>query len=192
MTVASRPSLEDVLNAFAVEDATDKNVLAKYIKDYPEYAEDLIDLSQEIHRTVLEDETELSAHDKGRIEAAWQRFSKEAPVAVADPLAALSVADIRQVAATLGIKRQVLAAFREHRVIVASIPARFLSRLAAAAKTTTEQLRQALSVPLALSPARSYKSDAAPEEGGLVTFERLLIDAGHSEAERSALMSEDE
>jgi hypothetical protein len=192
MTSSSRPTLEEVLNAFSVEDAGNMTILARYLKDYPEYAEDLIDLSREIHRTVLEDETELSTHDKSRIETAWQRFSDATLVAVADPLAALSVAEMRELATTLGVKRQVLAAFREHRVVVASIPAKFLSRLAASAKTTAEQVKQVLSAPLTLSPARSHKSDATPEDGGPVTFERLLIDAGHSEAERSALMSEED
>lgn len=191
MTSASHPSLEDVLNAFAVEDAADNTVLASYLRDYPEYADDLIDLSREIHREGSAEETGISAQDKRRIESAWQRFSKGAPVAIEDPLAALSVAEIRQLAGILGVKRQVLAALREHRVVVASIPTRFLSRLATAAKTTMEQLRQTLSVPLNLSPARSYKSDATPEAGGPVTFERLLIEAGHSEAERVELMSED-
>jgi hypothetical protein len=192
MTSASRPPLEDVLNAFAVEDASDKSVLPRYLKKYPEYAEDLTDLSREIHRTGLENDTELSVQDKDRIEAAWRHFSETAAAAVVDPLAALSVVEIRQVATRLGVKRQILAALREHRVVVGSIPARFLSRLASAAKTTAEELRQALSVPLTLSAVRSYKSDAPPEEGGPVTFERLLIDAGYSEAERTALMSEDE
>jgi hypothetical protein len=192
MTSASRRSLEDVLNAFSVEDASDNRVLARYLKEYPEYAEDLIDLSREIHRTGVENDSQLPAQDKSRIEAAWRHFSEAVAVVVADPLAALSVTEIRQVATTLGVKRQVLAAFREHRVIVDSIPARFLSRLASTAKTTVEELRRALSVPLTLSPARSYKSNAPPEEGGPVTFERLLIDAGHSEAERSELMSEGE
>jgi len=190
MTSKSLPPLEDVLNAFAVEDADDKQVLAKYLDAYPEYAEDLIDLSREIHRSALKDDIELSARDKIRIEAAWQRFSEGSSAAVADPLSALSVAEIRQIAATLGVKRQVLAAFREHRVIVASIPARFLSRLAAAAKTSVEQLQQALSAPASLSPVRSFNSDVPPEVGGPITFEKLLRDAGHSEAERLMLLSE--
>lgn len=192
MTSTQRPSLEDVLSAFAVEDSSNTNVLAQYLKEYPEYAEDLVDLSREIHRPVLDDDAELSAQDRARIEAACQRYAKGAPTAVADPLAALSVAEIREVATTLGVKRQVLAVFREHRVIVDSVPRRFLARLAAAAKTTVEHLKNALSVPVTLSAARSYKADSRPEDGGPVTFERLLIDAGYSDEERSALMSEDE
>lgn len=192
MTSASRPSLEDVLDAFSVEDASDNRALVRYLKEYPEYAEALVDLSREIHRTGVDNDAQLSEQDKNRIEAAWRHFSEAATAGLADPLAAFSVADIRQMAVALGVKRQVLAAFREHRVIVDSIPDRFLSRLASTARTTVEVLRRALSVPLTLSPARVYKSDAPPEEGGPVTFERLLIDAGHSEAERSALMSEDE
>lgn len=191
MTSASRPPLGDVLNAFAVENGNDKNALARYLKAYPEYAEDLIDLSREIYRTVRPDDGELSVQDGNRIEAAWKRFS-EGATAIVDPLAKLSIAEIRQLATTLGVKRQVLAAFREHRVLVDSVPARFLARLAAAAKSSVEELTQALRVPLTLSPARSYKSDAPPEQGGPVTFERLLIDAGYSDTERLALMSEDE
>lgn len=191
MTQTQRPSLEEVLSAFAVEDSN-TNILAQYLKDYPEYAEDLIDLSRELHRTVLDNDAELSAQDRTRIEAAYRQYAKGAPIAVADPLAALSLAEIREVATKLGVKRQVLAAFREHRVIVDSVPKRFLSRLAAASKTTVEHLINASFVPMPLSLDRSYKADASPKDGGHITFERLLIDAGYSDEERSALMSEDE
>jgi len=186
------PSLEDVLSAFAVECTADRGVLAKYLREYPEYADDLIDLSREIHREPMESTADLSPNDRARIESAWQRFSQATPTSIEDPLTALSVAEVRQVAAALGVKRQVLAALREHRVVVASIPTRFLSRLAAAIRTTVEQLLQALSTPQHLSLVRSYKADATPEAGGPVTFERLLEEAGHSVTERAVLMSEDE
>jgi len=186
------PSLEEVLSAFAVEGKADRGLLARYLREYPEYADDLIDLSREIHREHLESTADLSPDDSARIEAAWQRFSQAKPIAAEDLLTALSVADMRQVAAALGVKRQVLAALREHRVVVESIPNRFLSRLATAIRTTARQLRQDLSAPRRLSLARTYKADAAPEAGGPVTFERLLEEAGHSVAERAALLSEDE
>lgn len=192
MTFTERPSLEDVLNAFAVEDRSNANVLVQFLREYPEYAEELVDLSREIHRTILEDDAALSVQDRARIEIAWQRYTRGVTAAGADPLARLSVGDLREMATALGVKRQVLAAFREHRVLVDSVPKRFLSQLAAAAKTTVEQLGHMLSVPVTLSPARSYKADSRPEDGGPVTFERLLIDAGHSDEERSALMSGDE
>jgi len=191
MTSAPRPSLEDVLDAFAAESHTAANILATYLGKYPEYAEDLVDLSREINRTVLEEGASLSSLEQERIVASRRRFFEVTPKAV-DPLAALSVSELRDIATSLGVKRQVLAAFREHRVILDSVPARFLARLAAEAKTTLEALVGALTAPLELSPARSYKSEATPENGGPVTFERLLMDAGHSEEERAALMSKDE
>jgi hypothetical protein len=192
MTAVRGPSLDDVLNAFAVEENSGGQTLTRYIQKYPQYAENLVDLSREIHRTVLEDRGDLSNQDQARIEAAWQRHVQAVPTTAAvDPLAALSVSDIRQVAIDLGIKRQVLAAFREHRVIVNSIPPRFLNLLAAAVKVSAEHLKAALSVPLALSAARSWKADSGPQDGGPVTFERLLIDAGYSDKERAEFMTDE-
>jgi len=192
MTSTQHPTLEEVLSAFAVEDSSNTNALLQYLKDYPEYAEDLIDLSREIHKAVLDDDAELSTDDRARIEAAWQRYVKGTHKTIVDPLAALSVSDIREIATILGVKRQVLAAFREHRVFIDSVPKRFLSRLAAAAKTNLDDLRNALAVALPLRQARSYKADSRPEDQGAVKFERLLVDAGYSDKERAVLMSEDE
>jgi len=84
-----------------------------------------------------------------------------APAVVADPLAALSVAQVRDLATALGIPRQVLAAFREHRVVASSVPAGFLAKLAALIKASAEQqLKEALTMPPTLSGARNYKADA--------------------------------
>lgn len=192
MTSVQRPSLDDVLNAFAVEEDSTGQTLASYLKRFPEYAEDLVDLSREIHRTVLEEGSELSTQDRARIEAAWQQHVKARAVVVVDPLVALSVAQIGEVTAALQLPRQVLAAFREHRVIVSSIPRRFFVRLAAEVQASVEQLREVLSTPVTLSPARNYKANSKPEEGGPVTFEQLLIDAGISDEKRAILMAEDE
>jgi len=70
MTAIRGPSLEDVLNAFAVEDDSGGQTLARYLQKYPQYAEVLVDLSREIHRTVLDDRGDLSSEDQARIQAA--------------------------------------------------------------------------------------------------------------------------
>lgn len=186
---AQHPSLDDVLNAFAVERDQGGATLARYLKKFPEYADDIVDLSHELHRTVLEEGAALSLEDRARIEAAWQGHVNAAPAVVADPLAALSVAQVRDLATALGIPRQVLAAFREHRVVASSVPAGFLAKLAALIKASAEQLKEALTMPPTLSGARNYKADAPPEEGGPITFERLLVDAGVPEAKRALLIS---
>lgn len=172
--------------------------------------ERLLDAALEFLRTAPEEEfnrllqdgaddpIELQAKALGAIDAALSRHerskshleSPETASEISDPMAALTVGQLREAAVSLGVRRQVLAAFREHRVIVDSVPRRFLIRLASIAKTTAEELTEALRAPRVLSAARSFKAEAAPSNGGQVTFDQLLKEAGHSEAERTLLMSE--
>jgi len=45
-----RPSLESVLDAFAVESEPDRLTLERYLRLFPEYANELIELSCELSR----------------------------------------------------------------------------------------------------------------------------------------------
>ena len=49
---ATRPSRESVLDAFAVESEPGRSTLERYLRLYPEYAGELIDLSRELSREV--------------------------------------------------------------------------------------------------------------------------------------------
>ena len=51
---ASAPSREDVLDAFAVEPNHERNTLERYLRDYPQYAAELVDLSRELSRVIFE------------------------------------------------------------------------------------------------------------------------------------------
>lgn len=192
MTPSASQPREDVLDAFAVEPDAGRATLERYLRNYPEYAAELVDLSRELSRGVCEDEEPLSTEDQALIDTAWRRHLEAAPKVVADPLAALSVAEFREVARHLGVRQQVITAFRERRVIVASVPRRFMVRFAAAVNSTVDLLASALALPPAPSLARNYKSDAKPEAGAPVTFERLLIDAGVPDEERALLMADDD
>ena len=48
MPADSRPSREDVLYAFAVEPTSGRETLERYLRDYPEYTTELIDLSYDL------------------------------------------------------------------------------------------------------------------------------------------------
>lgn len=184
-----RPLREDVLDAFSVEPHPDRQTLERYLRAYPEYAEDLIDLSRELNRDLCEDETPLSAEDRALIDAAWRQYAEAAPKAIADPFAALSTDGLREVAHRLDVPRQVVAAFRERRVILATVPRPFLARLAEVVNSSIDNL-EALWSQLASTPAlaRSYKADSKPIPVEPVSFERLLIDAGVPEEKRAKLM----
>ena len=186
----STPSCEDVLDAYAVEPDHGRATLEQYLRDYPQYAAELVDLSRELARHLPVSTAPLSSEDQSLIESAWQRHVGGVFNTAADPFAALTVVDLRAIARQLDVPRQILAAFRERKVIVASIPRRFLECLATAMNTQVESVLNALSVPPALAPARSYKADTKPESDPQVTFERLLADAGVTGDQRARLTAD--
>jgi hypothetical protein len=198
------PTRDEVLDAFAVEPDHGRDTLERYLRAYPAFAADLVDLSLELSRPIAEDIAPLSPADAARIDTAWLRHRAAAPGPasaggppvgapgpVADPLAALSIADLRVVARDLGVPRQVLTAFRERRVDLASVPHAFLVRMAKAIQSTFETLRAALAQPAALTPGWNYKSDTKPSGDAPVPFERLLRDAGVPDAEVAALLTDE-
>ncbi|MDD9981889.1 MAG: hypothetical protein OXU81_11125 [Gammaproteobacteria bacterium] len=185
-----QPPKHDVLDAFAVEPDPGRETLERYLRTYPQYAPELVDLSRELARQFPADETPLSAEDQAKIDAAWLRHAAAAAAATADPFAALSVQDLRDVAKRLDVPRQVLTAFRNRRVQLSTVPRRFQARLAEATNSSLDQLVDALSSPRSSEFARSYKSDRKPTADDAVSFEQVLIDAGIPEERRAKLMSE--
>jgi hypothetical protein len=184
-----RPSRESVLDAFAIESEFDRSTLERYLRLYPEYAGDLVDLSRELSREVRDDDTALSTVDQTLIDAAWSQHAAAVPAPTADPFAALTVEDWRSVAQRLDVPRQVVTALRERRVSLASIPRRFLGKFAEAVSSSVAQLELSWG-PAQLGAARSYKADSKPIVGAQVTLEQVLVDAGVPVEKRTQLLAE--
>ncbi len=183
-------SSEDVLNAFALEPTHDRATLESYLREYPQYAIELAHLSHELSRIITEP-AELSAADRAHVDEAWREYVSSSSVSVADVFATLSVPQLRELASFLGVPRQIIAAFREHRVLVGSVPRRILSRVAEGLNTSVEQVKAALSLPpVEASYARSHKSEEKPKAASPVSFEQLLIDAQVPADRRAELLSE--
>lgn len=182
------PSLDEVLDAFSVEPAPDREVLERYLRKYPEYAEQLIDLSRELHRE-LPSAVDSATADDARIQTAWQRHAAAAPASV-DVFSSLSPDQLRELAKSFDLPRQVFTAFRDKRIISSSVPRPFMRRMAAALSRSLEQVVEGLAPPTEMSLARSYKAETKPFAGQPVTFEQVLIDAGVSEEKRSKLLAE--
>jgi hypothetical protein len=183
-------SKDDVLDAFAVEPSHDRMTLERYLQAYPQFGAELIDLSRELSRMPYENTAPLSSADQAKIDAAWQHHISAQPQSAADPFANLSTEELRDLAKRLEVPRQIVTAFREWRVDLSTVPNRFLSQLADAINTSVAQLR----IPPSLSTdtmARSYKADQKPMSGPVVSFERILADAGVSDEQRQRLLAED-
>ena len=186
---AGEPSRQDVLDAYAVEPDTGRATLERYLRDYPQFATELLDLSRILAAPVWHDDSPLSPADQAKVDAAWLRHAAAAPAEVTDPISSLPLEELRAISQRLGVPRQVLTAFRTRRVILSTVPGPFLARLADLVRSSPEQLVRALSLPAAPEPAHSYRSEQRPVESEAVSFDQVLIDAGVPEDRRAELLS---
>lgn len=182
---------QDVLEAFSVEPKIDKETLERYLVKYPQYSEDLIDLSFELTKATIEVDELLTEEDELDIENAWQRHQQRIAARVVNPFANLSIDQLRKIATTLGVPRSIISAFRERKVIIDTVPRAFLNRFASALNKTLDGFTLFLRCSSGPSAVRSYKSDVKPKEQEQVTFEQLLIQAGVSQETREKLLSEE-
>lgn len=182
------PSREDVLRAFAFEPEHGPDVLKRYLAAFPHLAPDLVDLSLELAREIDED-VPLSQHDLSSIQESVGRYKAGAPVFT--DVSAIPASAYSSAADKLSLPLQVLVAFRDRRVELASIPARFLRSLAQALQTTKGALESFLALPPLAAPARARKSDVRPPPPSKVPFERLLVDAGVAQRRVNELLGLD-
>lgn len=187
-TPRERPSLESVLDEFAVESESGRVILERYLRLSPEYAAELIDLSRELICEVYEDIAPLSAADQLLIDVAWSKHAAAKPALIADPFMSLTAENGRTVAQRLGVPRQVVTALRERRISLASIPRLFLQRLATAMNSSVPQLESAWELAYPCG-GRSYKADCKPASGEQITLEQAMIDAGVTAEDRARLLA---
>ncbi len=187
----TRPSREDVTFAFAVEPLHDKATLERYLRDYPEYAGDLIDLGRELSRVAVEWTEPLSAEERAVIETAVAAQSRDLQT-TRDLFAPVSVATLKAIATHLAVPRQVITAFRERRVRLDTVPGHFLSVLARELGGTLQDFRIYYLNPGPSSGAMAaYKSKVKPAVPDPVSFEQLLIEAAVPKADRERLLADD-
>ena len=179
MTSEDKPiDLDEVLESFMLEEVIDLATLNRYVNEYPQFATELIDLSREVSCMKGKPDYELTESDELLVREAWAAYSSTTPAAKADPLARLQPMELNKLASALQLPRQVLAALRERRVIVASMSAKFLDTLAKELRCSLSVLIEILSSPPAAEPAGSHKSDVKPQVAEKVDFARVLQDAG--------------
>jgi hypothetical protein len=178
-----------VLDSFAMENEPNRSTLEYYLRLYPEYSEELIDLAWELSREASDEAVVLSDEDQTRVDSAWAQHAAARPRKTLDPFVALTVNDWRAVAQHLDVPRQVVTALRERRVSFASIPRRFLQHFAEAVDGSRAQLEEFWDVAQPVG-TRSYKADRKPVVGEQVTFEQVLIDAGVPPEKRALLLAE--
>ncbi|HXC53123.1 MAG TPA: hypothetical protein VN634_19705 [Candidatus Limnocylindrales bacterium] len=169
--------LEDVLFAFSVEPTHDKLTLERYLTLYPQFTEDLVDLSHELRiegRGIAE-----AVEDEATFQRALKQFTGvRRPAAVINPFDAFRGAGFAALAKKLRVPRSVLLAFRDRLVIASSVPAAFVERVARAANTTVADLMTHLDLPPVVATPANYKANEKPTLADKVAFDTLLDASG--------------
>lgn len=183
----SVPLEEDVLDAFAAEPSHDSATFQRYLRDYPQFADALVDLSRELSREIVQEEP-LSGRETAWIDEAVRRYSGDPTPA---PFAVPTVERQRAAANELRVPRQVITVILERKVAIETASTRTRRRLAILFDATLDGLVQWLSGPQ-LSALRSHKADTRPSIGQKISLEQALREAKVSEDVISDLVSEED
>lgn len=193
--MTSEKSAEDVFFAFSIEPQHDKQTLERYLKSYPQFADELVDLSHELRIAASFGPGGVPLEDEASVQAAWRQYS-----AIVPPSAATSPAEVMfdrfkgkafiTLAESLKVPRSVLVALRDRLIIPSSIPQGFVRRLARTADVSAETVRQYLSLPPVTSAAMSFKADQKPAAQSQVKFETLLNQSNLTEEQVATLQQD--
>jgi hypothetical protein len=193
MTSAIEKQEDKVLDDFLAEPAQDRQTLELYLKRYPEHAGALLDLFTTLTLTPAVPTASSSApRDERWLGEAVGRLRRRLDAATVDPFQSLTPQAYAAVRTRLGVRSATLTGFRDRQVDLASVPQKFLQRLADALGASVDALRAYLAQPPRLA-AQSYRADTAPQvQATKISFEALLAAANEPPDVRHRLLSEAE
>lgn len=209
----SNKSLSDVLYEFSLEDRPlDAELLEEYVRRYGDHDGALTDFAIELAVEKLRDscttevnEAEISEKTSPAVSKAISLFHNRvhelsqakskavAPAATSasmlNPFLTLDTANFRGLAKALNVTTTFVMKLRDRVIEPATIPLRFLERLADAMQLSVDTLRAHFGAPINVQVAgQLYKSDEKPRAPKRQTFEEAVKSAGLSpEAERELL-----
>jgi hypothetical protein len=168
---------EDVLSDFTIEPEMSPAVLKTYLKKYPEFADELLDLFHELTMSDMEAvEASLPLETKAMTTSVLRVQKVEQ---------ALYGADVRELSKSLGLPRSFLMGLQASVVHIGSMPISLLNKLA---KLLDVRLQDVISgMQIGDQQAVAMKSDVKPEGQPAIEFEDYVNQAGLTEEEQRAL-----
>jgi hypothetical protein len=184
---------EAILDAFALEPAHDRDTLERYLRQYPELAEDLIDLSSELRLANAPTTPPVGPVPDPGLVAAWEELLACKPQAAAcgesvNPFASFKGTAFAKLAKALNVPREFLTPFRDGLVMASSIPQAFTRRFAEATKVHVESARSYFARAEPETPALAFKSDVKPSHRGQMTFRELVQATEMTDEQRQILL----
>lgn len=167
---------ESVLMAFSMEVSHGRETLERYIREYPQHTTALIDCSIDLlHESPTGDlaqEVPDSAVDK-----AWQRFERavqQPDAEVSNPFAKLNTSSFKALARSLDVSNLFLMRVRDRAIRAATIPARFVEKLASELGATVQAVGAYLQGPPGMVSGQAFRSSVKPSVSEQITFDQAV------------------
>jgi len=165
---------ESVLMAFSMEPSHGRETLERYIREYPQHAIALIDCSIDLLHEPPAGDVPATMVPDSAVDKAWQRFEQavqQQPAAeVVNPFAKLNTSGFKSLARSLDVSNLFLMRVRDRAISAATIPARFVEKLASELGATAQTLRAYLQGPPGMVSGQAFRSSVKPSVGEQITF----------------------
>lgn len=186
---------EAILYAFAVEPNHDQATLEHYLRQYPELAEELVDLSYELRITETREHVKATSKPEAEWKEAWQQFVACEPGKAnlahsGDLFARFKGQAFADLATSLKTPRSFLAALRDRLVDPLSIPDQFIRRFAESTESTIQAVREYFSLSPGIIRTAQFKADKKPSQQGQISFEKLVESTQMTDEERRVLLED--
>ena len=168
---------ESVLMAFSMEPSHGRETLERYIREYPQHAISLIDCSIDLlHEQPAGDVPATEVPDSA-VDKAWLRFERavqQPDAEVANPFAKVNTSRFKSLARSLDVSNLFLMRVRDRAISAATIPARFVEKLASALGATVQAVGAYLQGPPGIVSGHAFRSSVKPSVGEQITFDQAV------------------
>jgi len=168
---------ESVLMAFSMEPSYGRETLERYIREYPQHAAALIDCSIDLlHEPPTGDVSATEVPDNS-VDKAWKRFERavqQTDAEIANPFARLNTSNFKSLARRLDVSNLFLMRVRDRAISAATIPARFIERLASELGATAQAVAAYLQGPPSMVSGQAFRSSVKPSVGEQITFDHAV------------------
>lgn len=197
MIIKTNESKEDVLYAFSVEPNQNSETLSEYLKRYPLWQKELIDLSIVLLTSLPKEELSEVIGESKAINNAWNAFQSKlstsdpvfAAPQVVNPLINLQREEFRLLATKLGVNTLFLAKLRDKTVTLSTIPNKFIEQISHVLDESIESVRTALDGTATISTSASFKADKKPIAEEKISFDDAIEFSNLTDEQKIVLRS---
>ena len=200
--------LRDVLYEFSLaKRIPDADLLDEYVRQFPQYADELVDFAVSLALDVPYDEAAQPVadpqHFSPAVSRAMSRFHNHlhamrqaqttpthnsVPQAAVNPFLTLSRDAFRVLAAQLGANALFVARLRDRQIAPATFSTGFLRLVADKLGATVEEVVAHFSAPASPSAPQFLKADGKPEPAGQQSFEEAVKASGLTPEQQQRLL----